>query len=69
MHLYEKAIVSARTSGFVQNEAVAHEVAGRFYLACGFETAGLAYLRQSRACYALWGADGKVKQLDRLIRS
>ena len=65
MHLYEKAIVSARTSGFVHNEAVAHEVAGRFYLACGFETAGLAYLRQSRACYALWGADGKVKQLDR----
>ena len=66
MHLYEKAIVSARASGFVHNEAVAHEVAGRFYLACGFETAGLAYLRQSRACYALWGANGKVKQFDRL---
>ncbi len=66
MHLYEKAIVSARTGGFVHNEAVAYEVAGRFYLACGLETAGLAHLRQSRACYALWGANGKVKQLDRL---
>ena len=66
MRLYEKAIGSARTGGFVHNEAVAHEVAGRFYLARGGETAGLAHLRQSRACYARWGADGKVKQLDRL---
>ncbi len=64
MELYEKAIVSARANGFVHNEALANELAGRFYLACGLETAGLAHLRQSRACYALWGADGKVRQLD-----
>src|SRR5262249_7182698 len=30
----------------------------------GFETAGSAHLRHARACYALWGADGKVRQLD-----
>ncbi len=65
MRLYEKAILSARTNGFMHNEAVAHEVAGRFYLAGGIETSGFAHLRRSRACYALWGADGKVKQLDR----
>jgi PAS domain S-box-containing protein len=45
---------------------VAHEVAARFYKARGFGTISNAYLRESRACYQRWGADGKVRQLDRL---
>ncbi|HET6315596.1 MAG TPA: ATP-binding protein, partial [Chloroflexota bacterium] len=64
MRLYERAIQSARANGFVHHEALAHELAGRFYLQRGFETAGAAHLRHARACYALWGADGKVRQLD-----
>jgi hypothetical protein len=40
MHLYEQAIHSARENGFVQNEALAHEMAARFYLARGFEAHG-----------------------------
>ena len=63
---YERAIRSARANGFVHHEALAHELAGRFYLQRGFETAGSAHLRHGRACYALWGADGKVRQLDEL---
>ena len=43
---------------------VANELAGRFYLARGIETAGYAYLRNARNCYDRWGATGKVKQLD-----
>src|SRR6059036_3340530 len=66
MDLYERAIRSARANGFVHHEALAHELAGRFYLQRGFETAGSAHLRHARACYALWGADGKVRQLDEL---
>ncbi|OLC49630.1 MAG: hypothetical protein AUH82_00165 [Chloroflexi bacterium 13_1_40CM_4_65_13] len=66
MRLYERAIQSARANGFVHHEALAHELAGRFYLQRGFETAGSAHLRHARACYALWGADGKVQQLDQL---
>src|SRR5438034_58480 len=66
MRLYERAIQSARANGFVHHEALAHELAGRFYLQRGFETAGSAHLRHARACYALWGADGKVRQLDEL---
>jgi hypothetical protein len=38
MHLYEQAIQSARQGGFIQNEAIAHEVAARFYAARGFES-------------------------------
>jgi PAS domain S-box-containing protein len=64
MHLYEKAIQSAREHGFVQNEALAHEVAARFYTTRGFETIAHAYLCKARICYERWGALGKVKQLD-----
>ena len=64
--LYEQAIRCARESGFVHNEAIANEVAARFYLDRGFETTGYAHLRNARSCYLRWGAQGKVKQLDRL---
>jgi PAS domain S-box-containing protein len=64
MRLYEEAIRAARENGFVQNEALAHEVAARFYAAHGFETTAHAYLRNARNCYDRWGALGKVKQLD-----
>ena len=66
MRLYEQAIRSASENGFVQNEGLAHEVAARFYAARGFETIANAYLRNARYCYLRWGADGKVRQLDRL---
>jgi PAS domain S-box-containing protein len=66
MRLYEQAIRSASENGFVQNEGLAHEVAARFYTARGFETIANAYLRNARYCYLRWGADGKVRQLDRL---
>jgi len=64
MQLYEQAIQSAHENGFVQNEALAYEVAAWFYLARGFETIAHTYLRNARNCYERWGALGKVKQLD-----
>ncbi len=66
MRLYERAIRSAREQGFVQNEGVAYEVAARFYSARGSETSANAHRREARNCYLRWGADGKVRQLDRL---
>jgi predicted ATPase/GAF domain-containing protein len=64
--LYEKAIRSARANGFIHNEAVAYEVAARFYGARSFEKIAEMYLRDARYCYLRWGADGKVRQLDEL---
>src|SRR4030088_3451281 len=61
MRLYDQAIQSAREHGFVQNEALAYEVAARFYLARGLETIGHAYLRNGRNCYHRWGALGQVR--------
>jgi len=63
---YEKAIRSAHANGFIHNEAVAYEVAARFYAARGFDKVADTYLREARYCYLRWGADGKVKQLDHL---
>ena len=63
-HLYEKAIRSAHVNGFVQNEAVADELAARFYLARGFERIATTYMREAHYCYSHWGADAKVRQLE-----
>ncbi|HME04451.1 MAG TPA: AAA family ATPase, partial [Solirubrobacteraceae bacterium] len=65
-HLYEQAIRSARANGFVHNEALAYELAARFYAVRGFEDFAHVYLRKARDGYHRWGADGKVRQLDRL---
>jgi PAS domain S-box-containing protein len=64
--LYEEAIRSARANGFVHNEAIAYELAARFYAARRFEQFAHLYLRNARRCYLSWGADGKVRQLDEL---
>jgi len=64
--LYEKAIHSAHANGFIHNEGVAYEVAAGFYAARGFEKIAETYLREARYCYLRWGAEGKVRQLDRL---
>jgi PAS domain S-box-containing protein len=66
MHLYEQAIRSAHANGFVHNEALANELAARFYAARGFEKIAQAYLQDARYGYVRWGATGKVRQLEGL---
>jgi predicted ATPase/signal transduction histidine kinase/CheY-like chemotaxis protein/predicted Ser/Thr protein kinase len=63
--LYQCAIGSAAENGFVQNQAIANELAGRFYLARGLDTAGSAYLQEALSCYSSWQAAGKEEQLVR----
>ena len=64
--LYEQAIRSARASSFVHNEALANEIAARFYAAHGFEKIARVYLQDARYGYLRWGADGKVRLLDEM---
>src|SRR5262249_19154157 len=66
MGLYERAIRAARDDGFVHNEAVACEVAAQFCAARGLETIARAYQHNARSCYRRWGAEGKVRQLERV---
>jgi len=63
-HLYEDSIRLARDNGFPQNEAVANETAGRFYLHRGFARIGLMHLRDAKACYQRWGAHAKTHSME-----
>jgi len=67
MHHYEQAIRAAHDGGFVQNEAIAYELAARFSRNAGFAAAGSLYLAEARRCYQVWGAGGKVARLERLF--
>jgi PAS domain S-box-containing protein len=62
--LYEQAIRSARANGFIHNEALAYELASRFYAVRGLDEIAHLYLQNARYGYSRWGADGKVRQLD-----
>ncbi|WP_177307322.1 ATP-binding response regulator [Pseudoduganella namucuonensis] len=66
MRLYEQAARAARDNGLVHNQALAYERAAAFHRARGFELVADTYLREARDCYARWGADGKVRQLEAL---
>src|SRR5258708_9332416 len=64
MRLYEEAIRTAQENGFVQDEALANELAARFYENRRYQTIAETYLRNARSCYLRWGAISKVKHLD-----
>jgi len=64
-HFYEEAVRAAREHGFIQYQALAHELAAQFHAARGLETIADTYLFNARACYERWGAKGKVHQLAR----
>ncbi|MDB6010865.1 MAG: domain S-box protein [Gammaproteobacteria bacterium] len=63
--LYEHAISAARVHGYVHDEAVALEVASRFYASRDLDTAAFEFLRRARLYYEQWGAIGKVRLLER----
>ncbi len=65
MQLYEQAVVTARAGGFVQNEAIAYELASRFYRERGFTPIADLYLREAKSRYLAWGAIGKAREIDR----
>ncbi len=67
MRSYEEAIRSARENRYVQNEALAWELASRFYRTRGVDAKADTYLREARACYLRWGADRKVKLIDDIL--
>ncbi|CAE6714781.1 Adaptive-response sensory-kinase SasA [Paraburkholderia nemoris] len=66
MRLYQQAIRSAHANSFVHIEALANELAARFYAAREFEVIAETYLRNARYCYLRWRADGKVRQLEEM---
>ncbi len=61
---YDWSIASALKNGFIQNAALANELASRFYLAQNRYNLAKIYLNDARFCYIEWGATAKVHQLE-----
>lgn len=64
MDLYDRAIAEARANEFIQNEALANELAARFWLEKGKEKIAGVYLTDAYYDYAHWGAKAKLDQLE-----
>ncbi len=62
--LYDRAIVGAQDNGYIQEEALANELAAEFYLANGRKKIAQTYLRDAYYGYARWGAKAKVQDLE-----
>jgi predicted ATPase/signal transduction histidine kinase len=61
---YEKAIRGAQENEYLQEEALAYELAAKFYLARGMEKIAHTYLTEAYSRYQRWGALAKVKHLE-----
>jgi predicted ATPase/signal transduction histidine kinase/tRNA A-37 threonylcarbamoyl transferase component Bud32 len=65
IELYEKAISGAKTNEYIQEEALANELAAKFYLEWKKEKVAAGYMQEAYYGYARWGAKAKVADLER----
>jgi len=61
---YDKAISLAHENEYLNEEALAYELAGRFYLARNQNHVARHYLQDAHYAYLRWGAAAKVKDLE-----
>ncbi|WP_089718883.1 ATP-binding protein [Candidatus Entotheonella palauensis] len=59
--LYDQAIRAAGEQGFVQDEALANELAAQFYLSKDRASIASVYVHEADYCYRTWGAMAKVQ--------
>ena len=63
--LYDRAIYGAKANEYIQEEALANELAAKFYLDWGKEKVAAGYMQEAYYCYARWGAKAKVDDLEK----
>jgi PAS domain S-box-containing protein len=63
--LYDLAIAGAKANGFIQDEALANELAAKFYLDWGKAKIAQEYLTNAYSGYDRWGAKAKIRDLER----
>ncbi|MGD1860558.1 MAG: PAS domain S-box protein [Leptolyngbyaceae cyanobacterium] len=64
MALYDRAIAGAKQGGYLQEEALASELAAKFYLDWGKEKVAAVYMQDAYYGYSRWGAMAKVTDLE-----
>jgi PAS domain S-box-containing protein len=62
---YDRAITLANKHQFINEEALANELAAKFYLGWGKQRIAGEYMTEAYYCYARWGAKAKVADLER----
>ncbi|KAF3890940.1 MULTISPECIES: trifunctional serine/threonine-protein kinase/ATP-binding protein/sensor histidine kinase [Nostocales] len=62
---YDRAISLAKVNGYLQEEALANELAAKFYLEWKKEKVAAGYMQEAYYCYAKWGAKAKVVDLEK----
>ena len=61
---YDRAIANAKVHEYIQEEALANELAGRFYLEWNREKIAQVYLADACYGYSRWGAKAKVVEME-----
>ncbi|NEQ98302.1 MAG: AAA family ATPase [Cyanothece sp. SIO2G6] len=61
---YEGAIAHAKTHGYTHEEALANELAAKFYLNWDKKKVAAGYMQEAYYCYSRWGANAKVAALE-----
>ena len=61
---YEQAVKGASENEYIHEEALAYELASEFYYNRGMMKFSQTYMREAHNCYRIWGANGKVKDLE-----
>ncbi|WP_410477609.1 trifunctional serine/threonine-protein kinase/ATP-binding protein/sensor histidine kinase [Nostoc sphaeroides] len=64
IELYDRAIAKAKENEYVNEEAIANELAAKFYLEWGKERIAQEYLINAYYCYTRWDAKAKVDDLE-----
>ncbi|MBB1125631.1 diguanylate cyclase domain-containing protein [Thiospirillum jenense] len=64
MDYYDRAIAGAQQHEFIQDAALAYELAAKFYLAQNRILIAKTYLREARYYYELWGSNAKIAHLN-----
>ncbi len=67
IELYDRAIALAKENGYVHEEALANELAAKFYLEWGKEQIAQVYITNAYYAYARWGAKAKVNNLEETL--
>ncbi|MBD2578035.1 ATP-binding sensor histidine kinase [Oscillatoria sp. FACHB-1406] len=65
---YDRAIASARANESLQEEALARELAAKFYRAWGKEKIAADYFQEAYSCYIRWGSKPKLQHLEECYR-
>ncbi|MDT9188576.1 MAG: AAA family ATPase [Limnospira sp. PMC 894.15] len=63
--LYDRAITGAKDNKYIQEEALANELAAKFYLNWGKAKVAAGYMQDAYYGYAKWGAKAKVADLEK----